>query len=178
MTQFHIYIACTVDGLIADKSGGISWLDEFTGENYGYNAFYEGINALVMGRKTFEQVLTFGSWPYAGKQTYVLSSRPISHESSDVRAWTKPITDLAEKLTRKSVKCCWVVGGGETIRKFIELGLINRIELFTMPILLGLGMPLFLPQPQRTPLQFVKSMHYANGVVKTVYEQRTPAPSS
>ena len=78
MPQTTLYIAASVDGYIADANGGVTWLPsgDSNGNDYGYAAFYASVDALLMGRRTYDQVLTFGEWPYPGKPAYVFTRHP------------------------------------------------------------------------------------------------------
>ena len=78
MPQITLYIAASVDGYIADAAGGVGWLPsgDGGGDDYGYAGFYAGVYAIVMGRRTYEQVRGFGvPWPYPGKPAYVFTNR-------------------------------------------------------------------------------------------------------
>ncbi len=84
--QIQIYIATSLDSFIATADGGVDWLEPFQAEDLGYSAFVATIGTIVMGRTTYEQIRGFGSWPYAGKRTVILSSLPIRFTPTPTRA--------------------------------------------------------------------------------------------
>jgi dihydrofolate reductase len=166
--RFRVYIATSLDGFIATPDGGVAWLEPFEGQDYGYQAFAAGIQTIVMGRTTFEQVLGFGAWPYGGKRTIVLSARrdpELPHEArgaSDAAA-------LVRELRAGSGGDVWVLGGGRTIATFLELDAVDSLELFVMPLLLGAGIRLFEPGTAAT-LRLGGTTTYPSGAVRLLYE--------
>ncbi len=134
----------SADGFIATADGGVGWLAQFQAHDYGFDAFFGAVGAVVMGRATYDQVVGFGGpWPYAGRPTVVLTSRPLVHPPAEVEPWSGPVGPLAERLRGGSGGDVWVVGGAKAHRAFLDAGAVDRIDLFVMPILLGAGMPLF-----------------------------------
>jgi len=169
------YIAASVDGFVATTDGGVGWLDPFNEEDFGYADFEARIGTLVMGRTTFEQVLTFGKWPYAGKKVVVLSSRKLSSLPEGVVARRGDLPGLSNELGRQA-KDAWVVGGPKTLGAFLRLGAVSTLELFVIPVLLGDGVPLFerrAGKAERLTLEEVRQ--YPNGVVKLGF-RLGPAP--
>lgn len=143
MPEIVYYVASSLDGFIATSDGSVAWLDEFAGdEDYGYADFLASVDALLIGSATYEQVLTFGDWPYAGKPTFVFSSRalPIADESVAITA-EEPAT-AARGLDEAGIARAWLVGGGELAGAFARQGLIDRYIVSVMPVLLGQGVPL------------------------------------
>ena len=168
--EFRVYIAVSVDGFVATADGSVDWLEPFQDEEgYGYDRFFEQIDAIVIGRKTFDQVLSFGPWPYEGKETYVLTSRPIDSPPPQTVAWRDGAAMLAEHLRSKSLRGdVWLLGGPKCIDAFRELGAVDQYEVYVMPVLLGAGLALFA-EGGATPLRLVDSHVYADGVVKLTY---------
>jgi dihydrofolate reductase len=171
-----LYIAASLDGFIATPDGGVGWLEPYEAEDYGYEAFYQTIGSVVMGRVTYEQVRGFGEWPYAHKQTLVLSHSPrdLVDPPPDTRRYDGPLGELFESLRREARGDVWLVGGGQTIQACLAEGCLDEIILFLMPVLLGKGIPLF---PGNTPpqsLELEALQAYANGVVKLVYRRHQP----
>ena len=150
MIQCSVYIAVSLDGYIAREDGDINWLHNplYTtddGSDFGYSTFIAGIDTLVMGRKTFEKVLTFGEWPYGALPVVVLSTRqiPIPHALTDkVRTMQYEPADLVAHLEGEGVTHIYV-DGGQTIQRFLQAGLITDMTLTIIPILLGNGIPLY-----------------------------------
>lgn len=169
------YIAASADGFIATSDGGVGWLDPFNEEDFGYAEFEAHIGTLVMGRKTFEQVLTFGKWPYAGKKVVVLSSRKVPSLPEGAVARRGGLPGLVAEL-REAKQDAWVVGGAKTLAEFLKLGAVSRLELFVIPVLLGDGVPLFERRSARAEkLTLDEVRQYPNGVVKLGYRLGEPA---
>lgn len=168
--RLRVYIAASVDGFIADPKGGVDWLDPFSTEDFGYAAFFRSIRAVVMGRRSFDQVMGFGEWPYAGKPCVVLSHRPPPPgvpEGVMFRA-ARP-ADVAAELRTRVGGDVWVMGGAETIAGFLEAGCVDTLELFLIPVLLGDGIPLFPRRAALRPLTLRGTKPYAAGVVRLTY---------
>ena len=153
MTNF-VYIATSLDGFIASSDGGLDWLNEIPNpekSDYGFAEFMSGIDAIVMGRKTFEKVLTFGSWPY-DKPVYVLSRKEVKvpKELDDkveiVNASPKKLVDQLNELGHQNL----YFDGGMTIQGFLEEDLIDEMILTRVSVLLGEGIPLFGKLTKRT----------------------------
>lgn len=171
---FSVFIATSLDGFIARPDGALDWLPvpgPDDPEDYGYHAFMESVDALVMGRKTFETVLAFDPWPYAGKRVIVLSeSRTTLPESLEDRAelFNGPIEDLVEKLTREGVRRVYL-DGGNTIQRFLRAGRVNDMLITRIPILIGQGIPLFGSLAADIPPTLEESRAYPNGFVQYRY---------
>lgn len=139
------YVATSIDGFIATADGSVDWLSEFEhgSEDYGYAEFLAGVDALLIGRTTYEQVLTFGEWPYAGKPTWVFAHGELSRTPAGVRGTAEAPEAVAGTLAESGVKRAWLVGGGELAGAFGRAGLITSCIISVMPVLLGEGVPLF-----------------------------------
>ena len=175
MPKVRLYIAASLDGFIADADGGVGWLSEASSgsgaeEDYGYKAFYDSIGSLVMGRKTYEQVLSFGEWPYAGKPTYVFSRNAPEGEHPHVEFAPKDLADFVPRLLEKSGEDVWLVGGAGLIASFREQGLIDEYVLSIMPVVLGEGVPLFEGKQPEASLRLAEAQSYESGVVQLHYE--------
>ena len=167
---FRLYIAASLDGFIATRDGGVSWLDPYNAPELGYDAFMQSIGTVVMGRATYDQAIGFeGPWPNAGKRTIVLTSRPIEKPPPGVERWTGGLPALVEHLRTTARNDVWVCGGARTVRAFLDLDAIDRIELYLIPVLLGDGLPLFERSPQQSSLTLRGTRSFDNGVVELVY---------
>lgn len=168
-----VYIAASVDGYIARPDGGLDWLAPMMvpGEDYGYHAFFATIDALVMGRKTYEVALGFPEWPYAGKRVVVLTHRPIDPRHGEER-YDGPLGALAEDLGKAGVQRVYV-DGGDVIRQFLDAGLVDDLTLSIIPVILGDGIPLFRAGRERW-LQIEESRSFATGLVQNVYRVKAP----
>lgn len=167
---FRVYIAQSVDGCIATVDGAVEWLDPFPVEDFGFDAFMETIGTIVMGRASYDQARSFGSWPYAGKRTVVLSSRDLDEPPPGVERWHGgSLAGLADAVARSTRGDVWVLGGARTIAGFLDLGRIDRLEIFMVPVLLGGGIPLFLASEPRA-LRLIEVEPLDHGVVKLEYQ--------
>lgn len=137
-----LYIAMSLDGFIADRYGSVDWLPEGEGD-FGYSDFYETIDTLIMGRTTYDQILSFGiEWPYAGKKCYVFTNR--DHPSdSNTEFLTGDILSFVHNLKSKPGKNIWLVGGAAFANAFMEYSLIDEYWVAVIPVILGDGVRLF-----------------------------------
>jgi dihydrofolate reductase len=165
------YVASSLDGYIAKKDGDVSWLEKLniSMEDAGYNAFYSTVNALVMGRKTYEMIVSFGQWPYGDKPVWVCSSNKITPiEGSNLQAGGTP-EEAYKAANEMSIKHLWLVGGGSLASSFLEHNLLTSISLSLMPLILGGGIKLFgeLPSPIRINKENQKL--HGSGMVQLEY---------
>ena len=171
-----VYIATSLDGFIARRDGSIDWLNEAhslvpAGEDCGFQAFMDSVDTLIMGRKTFEQVLSFGQWPYGNTPVVVLSHHPVSipsHLRDAVSASAESPRVLLDRLGRDGVAHVYV-DGGRTIQGFLAEGLIDEITTTTIPVALGDGLPLFGPMSHDLKFTHVNTKTYDFGFVQTTY---------
>lgn len=166
--QCSVYIAVSVDGFIARPDGGLDWLDrvQVEGEDYGYAEFASSIDAIVMGRGTWDAVQKFDPWPYAGKRMVVLTRRPLDARHGE-EAWSGEIAPLVERLHREGVRRIYV-DGGQVIRQFLGARLVDDLTLSTIPVILGKGLPLFGELPE-VGLRLVESRSFSSGLVRSRY---------
>ncbi|MDP2183400.1 MAG: type II toxin-antitoxin system RelE/ParE family toxin, partial [Actinomycetota bacterium] len=120
MPEVIYYVASSLDGYIATPDGGLGWLAAFeaSGEDYGYDVFYESIDVVLLGSRTFEQALTFGDWPYAGKSAWVFTSRRLETARDDVTVTDRSPSDVVAQLETQGVRRAWLVGGGSLAGSF------------------------------------------------------------
>lgn len=174
-----VFIATSIDGYISRKDGSIDWLNEANaavppGEDCGYKVFFESVDALVMGRHTFELVRTFEPWPYGDKRIVVLSSSSIEvrdEQKNSVSVSSESPKALVSRLDAEGVKHIYV-DGGVTIQRFLAAGLIDDLTITLIPVLLGEGRPLFGPLPQDLKLRPIAVKHYDFGFVQITYSTR------
>ena len=167
MSKVVLYIATSLDGYIASPDGSIDWL--FHDADYGFTEFMASVDAVVMGRKTWEQARTFEDVPFAGKQVIVFSRSQSNADKSRIRfVQGDPETTIPE-IKSSVQKDNWLVGGGDLIQQFIASHLIDEFRIFVHPIILGEGIPLFPRQSQRTILSFVSSQSFPSGLVELRY---------
>jgi len=172
-----VYIATSVDGFIAKPDGDIEWLhkpeySEAAIEGLSYDEFVSTVDAIVMGRNTFEKVSSFGSWPYDGTPVVVLSSTELDipkHLQGKVRAESGSPRDIVARLSAKGKRHLYI-DGGVTIQRFLQAGLIHEITITRIPVLLGVGIPLFGSFGVELPLRLVATAKSDNGFVQVRYE--------
>jgi dihydrofolate reductase len=166
-----VFIATSLDGFIARADGALDWLPPEGGEPHGYLEFIDTVDAIVIGRKTFETVLAFDAWPYGNKQVIVLTTRPSDvvpppDAVCDVMGGTPD--DIVGRLAVRGLKHLYI-DGGVTIQRFLEAGLIQRLIITRIPVLLGSGIPLFGPLSRDVRFVHVATRSYASGLVQSEY---------
>ena len=177
-----VFIATSLDGFIARPNGDLDWLDQANttvteGEDCGYTAFMDTVDILIMGRNTYEKVLTFGPWPYE-KPVIVLSRNPIDIPPEIANAVTHSSETpeaLHTRLTAEGARRLYI-DGGITIQRFLNAGLITDLTITLIPVILGNGIPLFGSLQQDIPLTHTETLSYPFGFVQLKYEalmQRT-----
>jgi dihydrofolate reductase len=165
-----VFIATSVDGFIARPNGELDWLPAGGGEEHGYTAFMAAIDAIVIGRNTYDIVLSFDTWPYPDKPVFVLSSRTISLPPSGavVEQMKGDPKEIVSQLAARGIGHIYV-DGGITIQRFLLARLIQRLIITRIPVLLGEGIPLFGPLQGDIHLQHVDTRQYASGLVQSEY---------
>ena len=166
-----VFIGTSVDGFIARPDGALDFLPAGGGEPHGYDEFIASVDALVIGRKTFETVLAFPTWPYGQKRVVVLSSRPIDLSrvrGGIVEQMGGAPAEIVSKLSAGGAQHLYV-DGGITIQRFLRAGLVQRLTITRVPVLIGQGIPLFSTLPHDIRLRHVATQHYSSGLVKTEY---------
>jgi len=166
-----VFIATSLDGYIADKNGGIEWLDSIPipeNEDMGYVEFTKDIDALVMGRTTFETVLGFDvDWPYK-KPVFVLSHSlkeiPESHKDK-AQLIQGALAEILEQIHKKGYHQLYI-DGGITIQSFLKEDLIDEMIITIFPVLLGGGAPLFSKLPKALEFDLVESKVYFNKLIQ------------
>jgi len=171
-----VYIATSLDGYIARKDGNIDWLMEIPNpdnDDYGFSSFMERIDGIIMGRNTFEVVLSFGEWPYS-KPVFVLSNTlktiPIecTGKAEIIKGTLKTIT---ESLNKKGFKNLYI-DGGKTIQSFLKENLIDEIIITRIPIILGSGIPLFVEMDIEIRFEHVNTEILNDHLVKSSYVRK------
>jgi dihydrofolate reductase len=169
MARVRFYVATSLDGFIADQDGSVDWLAPYDASLYGYDNFLDGVGALIMGRRTFELIHAVGDWPYRGKPAFVIASQPLGRTPVGVTAATRGLWDALQQARQVSHKDIWIVGGAVTMQSALEEGVVDLMELFLVPILLGSGVTLLNDLRTRQTLVFDGSEAFPDGVVKLRY---------
>jgi dihydrofolate reductase len=159
----------SLDGFIARPDGGIDWLGPFHGEDHGYGPFFAGVDALVIGRGTYDAVVGFPEWPYGDKRLIVCTGRPADPRHGE-EVWSGTPRELAERLEREGVRRVYL-DGGALIRSFLREGLVDELAINVVPLILGSGLPLFASGLPEIPLRFVESKSYPSGLVQIRYQR-------
>ena len=174
--KISVYIATSLDGYIARENGELDWLPgsdgESVGDDYGYHEFVDSIDVLIMGRNTYETVMTFGQWPYGEKRVIIMSSKAIQipeHLSRTVESSSSSPKKLVEELSKSGVDHLYV-DGGKTIQSFLKEGLIQQIIITTVPVLIGKGILLFGQFDRDIKLRHIETNAFENGYVQSRYE--------
>jgi dihydrofolate reductase len=173
--KISAFIAASIDGFIARPDGGLDWLPTETdvdGGDFGYQDFLESVDTVVMGRHTYEKVLSFDvGWPFEGKRVAILSSKApnIPKPLAGRLSWLagEPHRIVAQ-LAADGARHIYV-DGGTTIQAFLRARLIQRLTLTRVPVLLGEGIPLFGRVAHDLPLEHLRTVTYANGMVQSEY---------
>ena len=169
-----VFIATSLDGFIARRDGGIDWLPEpeLEGEDYGFGKFFETVDYLVMGRNSFEKVMTLGGWFYGTTPVVVLTHRSLDIPeglSSPVITLSGSPAEVVAELASRGAKHLYI-DGGKTVQAFLDAGLIERMIITRIPVLLGDGIPLFGPLRQDIKLRHVATRAFDDGLVQSEYE--------
>jgi dihydrofolate reductase len=167
-----VFIGVSVDGFIARPNGDLDFLPEGGGEPHGYDEFMASVDALVIGRKTFDTVLGFPVWPYGNKRVVVLSSTPVDLSAvrgGVVEQMAGPPAEIVSKLAASGAHNLYV-DGGITIQRFLRAGLVQRLIITRVPVLIGDGIPLFGSLVRDIQLRHVATQHYPSGLVKSEYQ--------
>lgn len=174
--KVSVYIATSLDGYIARKDGALDWLEPAdqtnpADEDYGYKAFFNSVDCLILGSHSFEKVLTFPSWPYEDKRVIVLSSRSL-RIPAPLTAKVKPSNldpqTLLKKLHDEGIKHVYI-DGGKLIQSFLKAGLVDELTLTLIPVLLGSGIPLFGTLTKDIALNLQNSAAFPSGFVQNHY---------
>lgn len=172
-----VFMAMSLDGFIAGPGGSLGWLEPFekSGEDYGFPAFFESVDGLVIGRNTYETVLGFEAWPYGHKRMVVLTHRPATARHGEEFAAEEPAA-LLERLGREGLRHVYV-DGGAVARAFLRAGLVDELTLSVVPVVLGGGVRLFGEGEPGRPLRLLGSRSWPSGMVQVRYRVDQP-PSS
>ena len=173
MSNIKLYIATSLDGFIAREDGSLDWLFVVPNPNeidHGYGDFYASVDVVVMGRKTYEEIMGFDvEWPYADSQTFVIT-RDTDFTTQTEKTEVMTSIDL-ERLKARSQKGIWLVGGGELISEFLKREAIDEMILSVVPTIIGKGIRLFPNEPPETKFQLVKAEPFETGIVNLHYRR-------
>jgi dihydrofolate reductase len=172
--KISVFVGVSVDGFIARPDGALDFLDAGGAEAHGYEEFIATVDTIVMGRKTFETVMGFGSWPYGERLVVALSGSPLdlsvaAGRGGRVEQMNGPPAEVAATLSGRGARHVYV-DGGITIQAFLRAGLVDRLVVTRVPVLIGDGIPLFGALAQDVHLRHIATKTYRAGLVQSEYE--------
>ena len=176
-----LYIAASLDGFIATEDGGVEWLDEYAsddenGDGGSFEAFFAGVDCLVMGSRTYEQILSFDEWPYGEKPTFVVTGRDLPLATDRVELVAGDLREVVDGLEERYDRI-WLVGGAALAQSFLREGLIDEIRLTVVPVLLGSGIRLFADDGAERALETLECTSFESGLVELRYDVSGCTPS-
>ena len=166
-----LFIAMSLDGYIAKPDGDISFLDEMNqeGEDYGYKAYIESVDTILLGRKTYDKILSMGvDSPYGDREVYVLT-RTAHENSGKITFYSGDLKQLVTTLKSKSGKNIYCDGGAEIVQQLLNLDLIDEITISIIPVLLGKGIRLFDKTYPQQKLKLIESKSFLKGLTQLHY---------
>jgi dihydrofolate reductase len=166
-----VFVGTSLDGFIARPNGAFDFLPADGGEPHGFEEFLARVDAIVMGRNTFEIVLPLQPWPYGDKRIVVLSNRPLNlsiTNKSAIEQMAGPPEQIVSQLAARGIQHIYV-DGGITIQRFLRAGLIQRLTITRVPVLIGEGIPLFGSLPHDVHLRHIATRQYPGGMVSSEY---------
>lgn len=167
--RLSAYAAISVDGYLATTDGDLGWLDDIAddGTDYGYDAFMADVDALAMGRATYDHIAAIDPLPFGDRPVYVFTSAPPDPRPG-VRFWSPDPDEAVDHWRAAGLRHVYV-DGGVVVSNFLDAGLIDDLTLFHVPVLLGTGRPLFGPSRRRASLTLDDVRQWPNGMVATRY---------
>jgi len=173
MRKIKLYIAVSLDGKIARPDGSVDWLDAIPNPDkldYGYSDFYKTFDTTLQGFNTYQAILDFGiPFPYPDKKNYVFTTKSNLEDTEYVNFVSGDIILFIHNLKSGVGKDIWLIGGGSLNTALFNAGLIDEFQIFVMPIVIGVGIPLFDLSPLETMLNLVDCKAYGSGVVQLTY---------
>ncbi len=178
MSEIKLYIATSLDGYIAREDGSIDWLDAVPNPDqidHGYAEFYETIDTVILGRKTYEVILGFGvDWPYPDCKTYIVTSdSDYQVKTENTEVLNEVSREQVDLIKRHSQKNIWIMGGGKLITTFLNLGEVDEMILSVIPTILGKGIRLFPDSPRETSFKIINVQAFETGAINLAYRKNT-----
>ena len=172
MNKVILYIATSLDGFIADHQGGVDWLPHPNDPEdlLGFKALMERISGIVMGSKSYKQILSFGAWAWPHKKTYVFTSQNLTTEQSCIEfVKDNPQTFMEKEVITQKTKNLWLLGGATLARSFAEAKLVDEVIMSIIPIHLEKGIALELPW---NDFIITNTKPCMDGIVQNKYEKK------
>jgi dihydrofolate reductase len=173
MRKAVLFIAVSMDGFMSGLNGEIDWLDIANNDKFNYEKFDRTVDTTIMGGRTYRQALGFDVPLYPDKTNYIYSKKVDKKAPDNFIFFKGSVPDQLKKLKRKKGKDIFIVGGSAVIHPLIEANAIDEYRIFTLPIMLGKGVPLFPDMKKRVQLSLVGIKKYPSGMVEHHYERIT-----
>lgn len=173
MGRIRYQVACSLDGFIASSDGSYDWIIHES--EFDFAALFDQFDVLLMGRATYEVMLKDGH-SFQGKRVVVLSTTLNPAEYPSVTVIGREFEGAVAAIRDDAKKDVWLFGGGETLRRLLEVGLVDTIEPAIIPVLLGAGISLLPPPTDRIPLTLRTHRSYPSGMVLLEYDVRKDSP--
>ncbi|MDL2256047.1 dihydrofolate reductase family protein [Parabacteroides sp. OttesenSCG-928-K15] len=172
MKRIILYIASSLDGYITESDGSIDFLSDYPINeqmNYGYNDFISSVDTIIMGGKSYRELMSMDVvWPYKEQTTYVISHNDWG-EKENIKFITDNVVETIEALRQQVGKNIWLFSGGKTISILLEADLVDEMRIFYVPTMLGKGTPLFPAHPQQSKWKLTGSKTYNNNILEVNY---------
>jgi dihydrofolate reductase len=172
MTVWHCHVAMSLDGMIARPDGSFDWLEPYPPQEFGIEAFTASLDAVVMGRATYEIERGMDEWPHAGKPTFVVTSRPLADPPPLVEARAGDLAALVRELEERGYAKVGIEGGGQLVRGLMAMGKLDILEMAIIPLVLGDGIPLFPVGTPSTSLTLAACEPKSGGALHVVYRRK------
>jgi dihydrofolate reductase len=175
MTIWHCNVAVSLDGKLARKDGTVDdWLANYPPETEEFHAFLRSVDAVLMGRDTFDAVVRYGEWPHRGKPTVVLTHRPLAPPAAggEVEARSGSLAAVVAEMEVRGYERVWIEGGGRVVRDMLALGKLDVLEMAMIPVVLGEGISLFPEGTVETWFDLESVRPWIRGAIWAVYRRR------
>ncbi len=165
------YVGSTLDGFIAEADGGVKFLslDGLEPDLGPYEEFFGTVDSTLMGRRTYDQILGFGDWPYGEKPCWVMTHGDIDPTATSISATRGTPGKVHSAIKNTGATHLWLVGGADLASQFLSAGLIDSVVVTVLPVVLGNGIPLFSGLAETTRLVHVETIERASGLVELRY---------
>ncbi len=172
MTIWHCHAAVSLDGKLARPDGSVDWLMDYPpDEALGFTRFLDSVDALLMGRGTYDAVRRMGDWPHPEKPTIVLTGRSLEDAPPRVEARSGDLAPIVAEMERAGYGKVWIEGGGVVIRDMLAIGKLDVLELAVIPVVLGEGIALFPEGTAETRFELESSKPWIKGAMHVVYRR-------
>ena len=162
------YAAVSLDGFIAGKDGDVSWLDGYFIPELGFHEFIKRMSGVIMGRKTFDKIASFGKWPYGALPGTIATHGEIDGSFGPVSQSQGTAKEINATARSSSSGPLWLVGGADVAGQFLAQEMLTRMDLFVIPVLLGSGIPAF-KLDEKANLTLIETQSYPKGIVRLSY---------